>query len=238
MNTKYTSLAAGMLLAAMLGLSACSSSGGDGKTPEATASPAVTASPQGSAPASAAVGAPASAAPSADSAVPSASAGAQAPSEASSAPGPEGAGGESVQSQLRELMELAKQGHAPGIPYTVHTGMIDEVKDAWGKPDIEESAGKGIYATYKAKQAVIGCNKGGVLIDIRSSADELHRLTLKNIEASLGSPEEITASGSDRIYTYPAGGQFQLKFVIPESTGRVDHISVFSPKDAVNNMAG
>ncbi|MBY9081134.1 DUF4309 domain-containing protein [Paenibacillus sp. HN-1] len=214
----------------MLGLSACSS-GGNGAA-GASAAPAVTASPAGG---PAAGGH--SAAPS-ESAATGGTAGASAPAQASAEPSAADTGGQSVQSQLQELMELAKQGHAPGIPFAAHTGMIEDVKAAWGKPDIEEGAGKGIYATYKAKQAVIGFNKGSVIIDVRSSADELHRLTLQNIEASLGNPDEITTSGSDHIYTYKAGEQYQLKFVIPEQGGTVDHISVYSPGDAVNNMAG
>lgn len=236
MTRKYNSAAAGLLLAAMLGLSACSS-GGD-QTQGASAAPSATASPAGGQ----------SAAPSESAANPSAvpsgsaaaggTAGASAPAQASAAPSAAASDSRSVQSQLQELMELAKQGHAPGIPFAAHTGMIEDVKAAWGKPDIEEGAGKGIYATYQAKQAVIGFNKGSVIIDVRSTADELHRLTLQNIEASLGNPDEITTSGSDHIYTYKAGEQFQLKFVIPDQAGTVDHISVYSPSDAVNNMAG
>lgn len=48
----------------------------------------------------------------------------------------------------------------------------------------------------------------------------------------------IKVNGNDKIYIYKVNDQFELKFVIPSSTGKVDHISVFSPEDSINNMAG
>ncbi|MBB6675113.1 YjgB family protein [Cohnella nanjingensis] len=140
--------------------------------------------------------------------------------------------------ELKELLKLAQKGRAPGIAYAAHTGLIDDVEKDWGKADKTEAAGKGIYATYAKKNAVIGFNKGSQIFDVRSSDPKLQKLTLKQIERTLGKPADTTKNGDDAIYVYNAGKQFQLKFVIPKSTGQVDHISVFSPQDAVNNMAG
>ncbi|MGO4376576.1 DUF4309 domain-containing protein, partial [Paenibacillus sp. MCAF20] len=53
-----------------------------------------------------------------------------------------------------------------------------------------------------------------------------------------GKADEQTKNGSDDIYTYEVNEQYQLKFVVSEKTGKVDHISVFSPQDTKNNMAG
>lgn len=140
--------------------------------------------------------------------------------------------------QLKELLELAQQGKVPGVKYAAHTGLIDEVEADWGKPDHQESAGKGIYATYSDEHVVIGFNKGSVIFDVRSSDSALQKLTLKQIEETLGKPNDIKVNGEDKIYIYQANDQFQLKFIIPDSTGKVGHISVFSERDSFNNMAG
>ncbi|WP_411830550.1 YjgB family protein [Paenibacillus odorifer] len=136
------------------------------------------------------------------------------------------------------MLELAKKGKVPGVKYAAHTGLIDEVEADWGKPDQQESAGKGIYATYTDKHVVFGFNKGSLIFDVRSSDSALQKLTLKQIEATLGKPDATKVNGDDKIYTYQANDQYQLKFIIPSSTGTVDHISVFSEQDSFNNMAG
>lgn len=140
--------------------------------------------------------------------------------------------------QLQELLELAKKGKVPGVEYAAHTGLIDEVEADWGKPDQQEPAGKGIYATYTDEHVVFGFNKGSLIFDVRSSDTALQKLTLKQIESTLGKPDDTKVNGEDKIYTYQANDQFQLKFIIPNSTGKVGHISVFSEQDSINNMAG
>lgn len=140
--------------------------------------------------------------------------------------------------QVKELLDLAKKGKVPGVPFVSHTSLIDDVKKAWGDPDKEEAAGKGFYATYTDKNAVFGYNKGSQIFDVRSSSPDLQTLTLDDIKAALGDPAGVTKNGTDEIYIYNANKQYQLKFIIPASTGKVDHISVFSPADSVNNMAG
>ena len=154
-------------------------------------------------------------------------------------PSPTQEQGTSVTSrQLKELLALAKKGKVPGISFAAHTDLIDDVEKAWGKADKTEAAGKGLYATYSKKNAVIGFNKGSQIYDVRSSDPKLQTLTLKQIEQTLGKPSDTTKNGDDAIYSYKANDQFQLKFIIPQSSGKVDHISVYSPKDSVNNMAG
>ncbi|MDH6374433.1 hypothetical protein M2444_006291 [Paenibacillus sp. PastF-3] len=140
--------------------------------------------------------------------------------------------------QLQDLLELAKKGKVPGVEYAAHTGLIDEVEADWGKPDQQEPAGKGIYATYTDEHVVFGFNKGSLIFDVRSSDTALQKLTLKQIESTLGKPDDTKVNGEDKIYTYQANDQFQLKFIIPNSTGKVGHISVFSEQDSINNMAG
>ncbi|OKP83976.1 hypothetical protein A3844_20575 [Paenibacillus helianthi] len=222
MNTSFKATAGILILTGILGLSACSSSNNDAAnaTPEATAisQPEASSSP----------------APSTE------------PSKVPSAASPNAAGGgsESASSPedssklLEELLQLAQQGKVPGVEYAAHTGLIDEVEAAWGEPDTKESAGKGIYSTYSKKHVVFGFNKGSKIFDVRSSAADLQKLTLKQIEAVLGTPDHTTVNGSDKIYIYQAGKQYDLKFIIPDASSTVDHISVFSEQDSINNMAG
>lgn len=143
-----------------------------------------------------------------------------------------------VSKQLKDMLELAKSGKVSGIPFAATTGLIDDVEKSWGKADKTEAAGTGIYATYTKKNAVIGYNKGSQIIDIRSNDPKLQSLTLTLIEQALGKPTDIKLNGDDSIYIFQASQEFQLKFIIPKSTGKVDHISVFDTVHSINNMAG
>jgi hypothetical protein len=211
-------------LAGGIGLSACDSSDQQAASasPTTAAGTGVPATSQ-----------PAAAASSAPTGEPGASASPSSGTGGSSAAAPQDSS-----KQLKELLQLAKQGKVPGVEYAAHSGLIDEVEAAWGEPDTKDSAGKGIYAVYSDKHVVFGFNKGSRIFDVRSSAAELQQLTLKQIEAVLGKPDSTAVNGSDKIYIYQAGKEYQLKFIIPESSGTVDHISVFSEQDAFNNMAG
>ncbi|WP_258525910.1 YjgB family protein [Paenibacillus sp. YN15] len=195
------------------------------------ASPSI--APAGAAAPAASVSPPAASAPSAAS--PGSTAAATSPPAAAA---PSGTPAADKRQLLHELLELAKQGKAPGVEFAAHTGLIEDVEKAWGEPDKKESAGAGIYSTYSKKNAVFGFNKGSLIFDVRSSAPNLQELRLSDIEAALGKSQDIRKNGDDIIYVYPAGKDFELKFIIPASTGKVSHISVFSPQDSKNNMAG
>lgn len=219
----FRQAAYGFALAGVLFLAACNSgNGGGGADASAAASPSASASDSG-----VDNGAGASASPSAGS---GSSAG-----ESPSAPPKIDA---AIADQINELLTLAKKGQAPGIPFAARDSLIDDVEKAWGKADKTDSAGKGIYAVYAKHDAVFGFNKGSQIFDVRSSDAKLRKLTLLEIEQTLGKPSSTAKNGDDTIYVYQASEDFQLKFVIPKSTGTVDHISVFSEKDSVNNMAG
>lgn len=245
MITSFQKIAGIILLGGMLSLTACDSGKPDaantgGAAAQATELPA-SAQPEGS-PAPAAGTEPAEAGGAA-TAAPDAGGSAAAASPAAADPG--AAGGTSaaatpqeLSKQMKELLQLAGQGKVPGVEYAAHSGLIEDVEAAWGEPDTKESAGKGIYSTYTAKHVVFGFNKGSRIFDVRSSAADLQKLTLKQIEEVLGKPDDTAVNGSDDIYIYQAGKQYQLKFIIPDSTGTVDHISVFSERDSFNNMAG
>ena len=138
---------------------------------------------------------------------------------------------------VKELFEQAKEGKVPNIPYAAHTGDIEEIEKAWGKADKTEQAGNGMYATFTNKNVVFGFNKGSQVFDVRSYHAELKLITLQEIEKALGKPASVKVNGNDKIYVYKVNDQFELKFVIPNSTGKVNHIRVFSPGDSINTRA-
>ncbi|MBF7152566.1 MULTISPECIES: DUF4309 domain-containing protein [Bacillus] len=140
--------------------------------------------------------------------------------------------------QVKELFELAKEGKVPNVPFAAHTGDIEEIEKAWGKADKTEQAGNGMYATFTNKNVSFGFNKGSQVFDVRSYHAELKLITLQDIEKALGKPTSVKVNGEDKIYVYKVNNQFELKFIIPKSTGKVNHISVFSPEDSINKMAG
>ncbi|QUG84482.1 YjgB family protein [Bacillus nitratireducens] len=139
---------------------------------------------------------------------------------------------------IKDLFEQAKVGKVPNVPYAAHTGDIEEIEKAWGKADKTEQAGNGMYATFTNKNVAFGFNKGSQVFDVRSYHSELKVITLQEIEKALGKPASVKVNGNDKIYNYKVNNQFELKFVIPKSTSKVDHISVFSPEDSINKMAG
>ncbi|WP_152395528.1 YjgB family protein [Paenibacillus guangzhouensis] len=144
---------------------------------------------------------------------------------------------------VKNMMKQAKQGKVAGSEYGAQTGLFDDVEKDWGKPDTNESAGKGIYATYAKKHIVFGYNKGMQIFDVRSERPEVQSLTLSDVEKALGKPKEVRKSGKDTIYVYPAGEDYELKFVMPTPTKKqpnphIHHISVYYPRGAVNLMLG
>ncbi|WP_246553313.1 YjgB family protein [Paenibacillus tritici] len=250
MITSFKTIAGLIILGGMLSLTACNSGKPDASPGEVTSATEAPAAVQPEASPSPAADAGTVSEPGADdgaaagaepvTADPGAAAGASTVTEAAEAEAElvAPATPEERSKQLKELLEFAKQGKVPGVEYAAHSGLIDEVEAAWGEPDLKESAGKGMYSTYSGKNAVIGFNKGSKIFDVRSNASNLQSLTLEQIEEVLGKPDATSSLGSDKIYIYQAGKQYQLKFIIPESTGTVDHISVFSEQDSINNMAG
>ncbi|MHC2835872.1 YjgB family protein [Bacillus sp. F9_6S_D1_P_5] len=139
---------------------------------------------------------------------------------------------------VKDLFELAKEGKVPNVPFAAHTGDIEDIEKAWGKADKTEQAGNGMYATFTNKNVSFGFNKGSQVFDVRSYHAELKSITLQDIEKALGKPTSVKVNGEDKIYVYKVNNQFELKFIIPESTGKVNHISVISPEDSINKMAG
>ncbi|MCZ8514315.1 DUF4309 domain-containing protein [Paenibacillus filicis] len=154
----------------------------------------------------------------------------------SSAASASGSVSASVSDQIKRMLESAQSGKVEGIAFAAKTNVIDDVEKAWGQADKKDWTGSRLYAIYSKKNAAFGFNKGSQIIDVRSYDPKLHTLTLKQIEQTLGKPADTKVNGNDNIYIYQASDTFQLKFIIPKTTGYVDHISVFDTKDSVNYM--
>ena len=153
-----------------------------------------------------------------------------------------GASGGSNGALIQQTLELAKQGKAPGLPFAADADGIEDVQSAWGAPSSQEAAGAGTYDVYSSHKAVFGFNKGEQLFDVRSSAADLQAITLSQITATLGAPAVERHTATQTIITYLAGGDFQLRWVLPLPTAsvpdpHVDHISVYYPWGTVNMMA-
>ncbi|MWV43813.1 DUF4309 domain-containing protein [Paenibacillus sp. HJL G12] len=144
--------------------------------------------------------------------------------------------------QLKDIYALAKKGKVQGADFVAGKTLIDEIHAAWGDPDrpwqpndryaydsYSPGAGRGTYA--------FGIGRGEVVYDIRyfgSQADKsvaFNQISFAEIQNTFGKPSSMKTNSGDDILTYELGA-YELKFVGPHKTARLDHISVYSPKAA------
>lgn len=137
---------------------------------------------------------------------------------------------------IHEIVTLAKVGTVKECSFPVDTTVIDEVIAKWGKPEQEDFVAGNRYFTYTSHGVVFGVNKGEQIFDVRSYSKEIQQITFDEVKGVLGKPDEVRYSGRDTIWVYNVNEKFQLKFVGSKST--VDHISVYYPAGAKNQMAG
>lgn len=151
----------------------------------------------------------------------------------------DGLSADNPSSSPAKLLELARLGKVKNSgSFTALQSMRKQVEQAWGKPDRISAAGQGVYAEYTKRKVTFGYTAKGALFDARSYDPELQKLPLSAVKQALGQPESVSVSGSDSIYAYKAGGQLLLKFVIPQATGTVDHISVYHAGRAAGGKGG
>ncbi|GIP27677.1 hypothetical protein J23TS9_28070 [Paenibacillus sp. J23TS9] len=144
--------------------------------------------------------------------------------------------------QIKDIAALAKKGKVKGADFVAGKTIIDDIHASWGEPDrpwqpsdsyaydsYSPGAGRGTYA--------FGIGRGEVVYDIRyfgSPMDEnqaFNQISFAEIKKTLGKPSSIKTNNTDDILTYKLG-EYELKFVGPHKTQRLDHISVYSPKAA------
>ena len=134
---------------------------------------------------------------------------------------------------LNETLEMAKLGLVKDSEFSALDNTREQVKEQWGEPNQVGLAGAGYYAVYENRDITFGYNENGEIFDVRSYSKDLQKLTFDWIEQSLGSPVQETEFNGDNIYTYQVNENIQLKFVKPEESNFVDHISVYNPQKAV-----
>ncbi|GAB6988615.1 YjgB family protein [Paenibacillus pini] len=142
--------------------------------------------------------------------------------------------------QIKDIAALAKQGKVQGAEFVSGVSIIDDIHESWGKPD-EESKKLDSYETYSRGGSkgdfAFGVGRGEVVYDIRSfgpTANEdtaFQAITFKEIKKTLGEPSSIRTNSGDDILVYKLI-EYELKFVGPHATQRLDHISVYSPRAA------
>ncbi|MDN3019731.1 DUF4309 domain-containing protein [Paenibacillus sp. BSR1-1] len=130
--------------------------------------------------------------------------------------------------QLEEINNKAKLGLVKACEFSSLDSTIDQVKEKWGEPDRIDRAGSGYYATFEKRGIAFGFNAEGKIFDVRSYSNDLQEITFDEIKAYFGSPAQVSEFNNDKIYTYNINADIQLKFILPEKTKTVDHISVFN----------
>ncbi|WP_235815127.1 YjgB family protein [Neobacillus vireti] len=137
---------------------------------------------------------------------------------------------------IHEIVSLAKVGTVKNCSFPAHTTVIDQVISKWGTADQQDFVAGNRYFTYTSHGIVFGVNKGEQIFDVRSYSKEIQQITFDEIKDVLGKPNEVHNNGADKIWVYNVNEKFQLKFVGSKTT--IDHILVFCPADAKNQMAG
>jgi hypothetical protein len=145
---------------------------------------------------------------------------------------------------LNQIIQLANQGKVLNCEFPVDTTVIETVKAKWGEPDQQTyiAAAKGTYATYLKHNAAFGFNKGSQIFDVRTYDNSIKDLTQAEIEAVLGTPENIHNYATQDMLVYQVGEKYQLLFIFPKATqqnpvARLDHYNLFYPAATVNSMA-
>ncbi|WP_160677343.1 YjgB family protein [Clostridium sp. C8-1-8] len=144
---------------------------------------------------------------------------------------------------LNNIYALSKEGKVPECEFICKTNILDDVIKKWGNPDKQDYAGEGRYAVYSSKKIHFGVNKGEQIFDVRSFKDNLKIIKYNDVEKTLGKPSVINKTNTENILIYDVNKTYQLMLIFPKPTDTnknpsLDHISVYSPADAKNNMAG
>ncbi|GFZ32234.1 hypothetical protein CSC2_27600 [Clostridium zeae] len=148
---------------------------------------------------------------------------------------------------LKNIYNLAKQGKVPDCEFASKDTLFGDVATKWGDPEKIDYVGGGKtsarYALYNKKGFHFGINKGDQVFDVRSFKSYLKDIKYNDVEKTLGKPAVINKTTTEHIIIYNVNKTYQLMLIFPKPTDAnknpsLDHISVYDPADAVNNMAG
>lgn len=135
---------------------------------------------------------------------------------------------------VQEIVSLAQTGHVVNNPFAAHQSTILEVKNAWGEPEQVDQVENRYYATYPTKHAVFGYTEYGQIEDVRSYDPSIQVFTVTEIKQYMGDPTRVTTNGNEKIIMYKLNEDYQLKWILSNQSGKVDHIAVYSPTEQTN----
>jgi peptidoglycan-N-acetylglucosamine deacetylase len=129
----------------------------------------------------------------------------------------------------KQIRDLALNGKGLNSEFTLKTN-IQKVYENWGDPDYTDKYNEYFYAMYEKRDITFGFYENGEIFDIRSYDDKLQSLTYDQIMSALGEPTDTKRVNDESIYVYKLNEDIELKFIIPNKSGTVDHTSVFLTK--------
>ncbi|ASK63992.1 beta-N-acetylhexosaminidase [Virgibacillus phasianinus] len=134
---------------------------------------------------------------------------------------------------LDSIFDLAKQGKIPDSNIIVGETTVDEVQEAWGKPNGTSDTNAGLFLNYPSHGIDVGIT-GDIVSDLRSSQDQFTAFDLDTIE-SYEKPDDTHYYQDENydqiILVYELSSGYVLKWVLPNPAGKsdnpgVDHISL------------
>lgn len=127
---------------------------------------------------------------------------------------------------IKQTLNFATKGRVQESNFKL-LDSIDEVHKSWGNPSKTDLYKEYYYDEYSNRNTVFGYSADGDIFDIRSYNKEFKTLTTTEIISSIGKPSYTRNVNDETIYGYKLKDGIELKFIVPDSTGKVDHISVY-----------
>jgi peptidoglycan-N-acetylglucosamine deacetylase len=131
----------------------------------------------------------------------------------------------------KQIFDLAQTGKVNNCEFAAHTNNIADVEKKWGAATSTDEVENDFYANYPSKNTVFGYHENQIIFDVRSYDKRLNNITFPQLLKELGDPTYTRQYLDDQIYGYKVNNQYELRFIIPKKTGKVDHISVYSTSD-------
>jgi peptidoglycan-N-acetylglucosamine deacetylase len=129
---------------------------------------------------------------------------------------------------IKQTLNFATKGMVQDSNFRL-LDSIDEVHKSWGNPSKTDVYKEYHYDEYSDRNFVFGYSADGEIFDIRSYNKEFRTLTTTEIISSIGKPSYTRNVNDETIYGYKLKDDIELKFIVSDFTGKVDHISVYMP---------
>jgi peptidoglycan-N-acetylglucosamine deacetylase len=129
---------------------------------------------------------------------------------------------------IKQTLNFATKGMVQDSNFRL-LDSIDEVHKSWGNPSKTDVYKEYHYDEYSDRNFVFGYSADGEIFDIRSYNKEFRTLTTTEMISSIGKPSYTRNGNDEKIYGYKLKDDIELKFIVSDFTGKVDHISVYMP---------